>query len=140
MLDRQDRHALAERYRRQLPPGFSRRLEEVRTPPGLKELVTEFATEDISEERVLLFLRRRMCQSLEVHTMIEERNSSCVFAILAADLILSGENTKAVYMMFYYALVNEVRSLCVQLILAQTLPSDLTLLFELSWFCASLHA
>jgi len=88
--------------------GFSRRLEEVRTPPGLKELVTEFATEDISEERVLLFLRRRMCQSLEVHTMIEERNSSCVFAILAADLILSGENTKAVYMMFYYALVNEL--------------------------------
>ena len=137
MIDGRDRHAPAEHSQPQLLPGSIQGLEEVRTtsgpkelitdfateelppdvaqvlanvrtPPGLKELVTDFDTKDISEERVLGFLRRGLLEFLEM-SMIEEAKSSVFLPILAADLILSGEDTKAVYIILYFALMKEVR-------------------------------
>ena len=104
VVDRQDRHTLVERYRRQLPHGLAQ------LPPGLDELVTEFATEGISEERVLVFLRQGVLELMEVYAMIIDGTfPPFVVAILAANLIMSGENNEAVYMMFYYSLMHEVR-------------------------------
>jgi hypothetical protein len=143
MIDGRDRHVLAERTQPQLLPGSAQRLEEARTPPDPKELVTEsdmkalppdliqlladvralpspkelvaeFAFEDINEKQFLDFFRCGLLEAVEVYELVAEANIEFVIALMAADLILSGENTQAVYMMFFYGLVNEVRGMRVQ--------------------------
>jgi len=61
-----------------------------------------------SEKRVLAFFRQGFLEVVDVYEAFGAADLAFVLSLMAAELILSGEDTEAVYMMFLYTLAPEL--------------------------------